>query len=43
MRLDKPSLPVSLDGDNGFGFVGIRVMREAMIMADACGVGGVSL
>ena len=44
MRLNKPlAACASLDGDNGFGFlVGIRAMREAMIMADACGVGVVS-
>ena len=41
MRLHKSMAAcASLDGDNGFGFlVGIRAMREAIGMAETCGVG----
>ena len=44
MKLTKPMAAcASLDGDNGFGFlVGIRAMREAIEMAETCGVGVVS-
>ena len=44
MRFHKPlAACASLDGDNGFGFlVGIRAMREAVVMAETSGVGVVS-
>ena len=45
MNFDKPvAACASLDGDNGLGFlVGNRAIREAILMAETCGVGVVAV